>query len=136
MILQNITQLSITTILNRGVPNQECISIRVNQVINTGQFGLMLGRYNQGASAIPYFDNLFWFGDALMHPGDWMFVYTGAGTPSHILAANAENRIYYLYWGKPNTLFAEPVIAPILFRVDAVDVLAPPTNQPQINLPP
>lgn len=105
-------------------------------MVNTGQFGLMLGRYTQGASAIPYIDNLFWFGDAFMGPGDWMFVYTGPGKPSSIPAANSVNRIYYLYWGKPTTLFAEPAVAPILFRVDAVDVLAQLTNQPQLNLPP
>ena len=134
MIVQSLTELTIAAILNRGVPNQECVSLKVNEAVNMGQFGLMLGRYGQEIGTVPYFDNLFWFGDGLIKSGDWLFVYTGSGTPNKILAANSVNEIFYLFWGKPTTLFADSIVAPILFRVDAVDVLAPPSNQPQHSL--
>ena len=101
-----------------------------------GQFGLMLGRYGQGSSAVPYFANLFWFGDGLVKPGDWLFVYTGSGTARTIPDANGVNEIFSLFWGKPTTLFAESNITPILFRVDAVNVPGRPSNQPQRSLPP
>ena len=133
MIVNSVTELAITGVLNRGVANHECIAFRVEQPVNMGQFGLMLGRYDQGNSAIPYFDNLFWFGDGIMKPGDWLFVYTGSGTANKTPATNGVNEIFHLFWGKQTTLFAESIIAPILFRVDAVDVLAPPSNQPQHN---
>lgn len=133
MIVHSITELTVVTVQNRGVANQECIVLRVEQHVNMGQFGLMLGRYQTGNSAVPYFDNLFWFGDALLKPGDWLFVYTGSGTANKTPAANGVNEIFNLFWGKQSTLFAESIIAPILFRVDAVDVLAPPSNQPQHN---
>ena len=92
----------------------------------------MLGRYNDPHSALPYFDNLFWFGDGIVKSGDWLFIYTGSGTPASRKASNGLNDIYTLFWGRPTTLFAETSIAPILFRVDAVSILTPPTNQPQL----
>ena len=140
MIVNHITEITIATILNRGVPNQECIALKVNEPVNLGQFGIMVGRFNQATDAVPhsgafpYFDNLFWFGDGLTKPGDWLFVYTGSGTPRKGLAANGVSETYSLFWGKPNTLFAESLLVPILFRVDAVHVLAPPINQPQARL--
>lgn len=122
-------------ILNRGVPNQECIALKANHSVNMGQFGLMLGRYDQENSAVPYFDNLFWFGDSILRSDDWVFIYTGSGTPNENLAANGVNKVFNVFWGKPTTLFAESIISPILFRVDAVDVLSPPANQPQLMEP-
>ena len=134
MIVQSLTELTVAAILNRGVPNKECVSLKANEAVNMGQFGLMLGRYGQGSSAVPYFDNLFWFGDGLIKPGDWLFVYTGSGKASKIPAANGVNEIFSLFWGKPTTLFAESIITPILFRVDAVSVPPPPSNVPQRGL--
>lgn len=121
-------------VLDRGMANKECIALRVNRSVNMGQFGLMIGRHSQDNSAVPYFDNLFWFGDAILEPGDWLYVYTGSGTANRIEADSGEYNIYYLYWGRPTTLFAESTLTPILFRVDAVDVLAPVSNQPQPSL--
>ena len=136
MILQHLTELTISEVLNRGVPNKECIALQANVRINLGQFGLMLGRYTNPNSALPYFDQLFWFGDGYVQLGDWLFVYTGSGSASKTQAANGVNDVYCLFWGKPTTLFADTSIAPILFRADAVNVPAPPANVPQIVQPP
>lgn len=133
MIINSVTELTITAVQHSGVPNQECIVLRVDLPVDLGQFGLMLGRHYQGNRTIPYFDNLFWFGDGVVKPGDWLLVYTGSGKANRVPAANGVNEIFNLFWGKPTTLFVEPTIAPILFRVDAADVLAPPGNQPQLN---
>ena len=135
MIVQNITELTVTGIYDRGVPNRECIGLQVNVEVDLGRFGLMLGRYTDPHSALPYFDNLFWFGDGVVKRGDWLFVYTGSGKPRNSKASNGVNDIFCLFWGRPTTLFAETSIAPILFRVDAVSVLALPTNQPQLFQP-
>ena len=133
MIVGDVTELSIVKVLDPGVPNKECVAIQVNENLNMGQYGLMLGYYARNKRAIPYFDHLYWFGDAYLRAGDWVFVYTGSGTVSTAKATNNVNDVYYLYWGKPSTVFADSIVVPVLFRVDAVDVAEPPPNLPQIG---
>lgn len=99
-----------------------------NLGVDLGRFGLMLGLYTAPTTARPYFDNLFWFGDGIVKPGDCLFVYTGSGAPVKSKSPNGINDVFNLFWGKPYTLFAESDIAPILFRVDAVNVLPKSTN--------
>lgn len=133
MILENLYELSINTVLKRGVPNEECIAIYVNQQINLGQYGIMLGRYSENNSAIPFKDNMFWFGDGIVEEGDWLFIYTGYGKSTQIKASDGIHNLYSVFWGKSNTIFADSNIVPILFRVDAVNVDTPPNNVPQIG---
>ena len=133
MIVGDVTELSIVKVLDPGEPNKECVAINVNENLNMGQYGLMLGQYALNRRAHPYFDHLFWFGDAYLNAGDWLFVFTGTGTVSQAKATNETNDNYYLYWGKAATVFADTSVVPILFRVDAVDVAEPPANLPQIG---
>ena len=132
MLVQNITELTVTEVHFRGSPNQECIGIRVNLGVDLGRFGLMLGLYTTPTTARPYFDNLFWFGDGTVQHGDSLFVYTGPGTPTSSKSPSGINNVFNLFWGKPYTLFADNSIAPILFRVDAVNVLPQFTDQAQV----
>ena len=135
MIVGEVSELTIASILNRGVPNQECVAISVKQYTNMGQFGMMLGHFSPNVGAQPYSDNLFWFGAGNVKLGDWLFVFTGSGTPSKSKAVNGINDLFSLFWGKPTTVFAQSSIVPILFRVDAVNVLYPPSDQPQFMAP-
>ena len=137
LILQDVADLGIAGILDRAVPNKECIAIAVKRRVDVGQYGLMLGRHNSPSSdtSVPFFDNLFWFGDGIVDAGDWLFVYTGPGEPGSTRANNGVNTIYLMHWGKPQTIFANSMIVPILFRVDAVDILLPPSDQPQLPEP-
>lgn len=131
MIVNTITALSIVTVLERGVPNKESIAIQVLESINLGQYGIMLGTYAQSGMATPFQDNLFWFGDGIVESGDWIFIDTGKGEPTQCKASDQHN-IFTLFWNKPTTIFARTSIVPMLFRVDAVDVLEPPSDLPQI----
>ncbi|OHE25569.1 MAG: hypothetical protein A3J94_00630 [Syntrophus sp. RIFOXYC2_FULL_54_9] len=133
MIVSDITELSIITILHRGTPNEECIAIRANERINLGQYGIMLGVSIQPNAAIPFKDHLFWFGDGFIEKGDWLFIYTGMGEPRKSTTTDGVNNIFTIFWGKPKTVFADTNIVPLLIRVDAVDVLSPPENLPQIG---
>ncbi len=135
MIVGTIGELSIVSILDRGVPNKECIAIQANESVNMGQFGMMLGQYATDGTAIPYFDHMFWFGDGFVKSGDWLFLFTGSGVPRKAKATNGINETFSVFWGKPTTVFAETLTVPMLFRVDAVDVLLPPSNLPQIEPP-
>lgn len=133
LIVGDLTELKISTVLNPGEPNKECVAINVLEDVNMGQFGLMLGNYTENRRAVPYFDNMFWFGDGYVKSGDWIFVFTGSGTLSQAKAINGTNDVYYVYWGKPSTVFAESTVVPMIFRVDAVDVAEPPRNLLQID---
>ena len=134
MIVGDVTELGIATILDRAVPNKECIAISVIRDVNIGQYGIMVAQHDAatGGSSVPFFDNLFWFGDGVVNAGDWIFVYSGPGSPRLTKAANGVNNIYSLHWGKPQTIFASSLIVPILFRVDAVNIMSPPSDQPQL----
>lgn len=133
MIVSDIEELSVVTIIKNGIPNEECIAIKVNLDVNLGQYGIMLGRFNADNTATPFKDNMFWFGDGIVKKGDWLFIYTGSGKPTQVKDSNNTNQLYSLYWGKEKTMFANTNVVPILFRVDAVDVLMPPADVPQIG---
>lgn len=133
MIVESINELRIVSILDRGEPNKETIAIQVNEAVNMGQFGVMLGQRGTDGTAVPYFDQLLWFGDGVVKSGDWLFVFTGSGTAKRGKALNGVNDVFSIFWGKPTTVFADPLVVPILFRVDAVDVLMPPANLPQLG---
>ncbi|MBO2629534.1 hypothetical protein [Shewanella algae] len=133
MMVSDVIEMTVHTVLHRGVANEECIAIQVNQTLNLGQYGLMLGHYAGTNGAFPYRDNLFWFGDGIVQQGDWIFIYTGNGSPTQTYATDNIHKIYSLFWGKQNTVFANSNVVPILFRVDAVAVPLPPGDVPQLS---
>ncbi|NKE70627.1 hypothetical protein [Candidatus Manganitrophus noduliformans] len=122
MIVNDLYELTIVGVYDRGVPNQERIVIRANQSVNLGQYGVMLGIRAAGNSAFPIRDNLLWFGDALINTGDWIFIYTGIGEAKVTTLPNSQERLYSIHWGRDKTILHHPDLVPILFRVDAVQV--------------
>lgn len=133
MIVGDITELSIATVLDRGTPNRESIAIHVHERVNLGQYGIMLGTFAQSGMARPFQDNLFWFGDGFVEKGDWIFVNTGAGEPRKSRTNDQQNDVFSVFWNKRTTVFAKSNIVPILFRIDAVDIVNPPDDVPQIS---
>ncbi len=132
MLVGSISELVVQGVYDRGVPNQERILIRPTQPVNMGQYGIMIGSKDvvHQNSAYPFNDSLFWFGDGIVEPSNWIFVYTGPGTARKTKMANQE-LAYVLHWGRTHTIFANSSIIPILFRVDAVNVGEVPINLPQ-----
>lgn len=135
MIVNDITELSIVDVLGRGVPNEESIALRVKERVNLGQYGIMLGVHSHSRLARPLQDSLFWFGDGMVDEGDWIFVNTGDGESRVTKSTDQLNSIFSVFWNKASTVFANSNVVPILFRVDAVDILEPPANVPQITGP-
>ena len=133
MKVSDIVELEIVSVLERGYPNKECIAIQAKESINLGQYGIMIGEYSEDGSVFPFRDNMFWFGDGLIKEGDWLFIYTGAGNPFQSKASDNIHDIYTVFWGREHTLFANSNIVPLLFRIDAVDILSPPSNTPQLS---
>lgn len=135
----SIEQLSIMAVLDRGVPNEECIAVKANEDVNLGQYGLMLGvAGGEGKGAWPQKDNLLWFGDGWIKKDDWLFVYTGTGRAHSTKGTKESETFYSVYWGREHTIFHAIRVVPILFRVDAVVVgdPAPAPDGSQRTLPP
>ncbi|KZX59186.1 hypothetical protein A3709_16725 [Halioglobus sp. HI00S01] len=131
MIVQDITELSLEGVFDRGTPNLERVAIRAEASLNMGCYGIMVGHVGPDGFMHPYHDNLFWFGDGIIRRNDWIYIYTGEGTHQNSEIEGTTNKLFSLYWGRQSTCFASPAIAPILFRVDAVATVTQPKNLPQ-----
>lgn len=130
MIVGDINEIKIIGVYDRGIPNQERIVLYAEETVNLGQYGLMIGIRAQGNTAFPIRDNLFWFGDAIITKGDWIFVYTGPGTPTGTNLPNTQQHAYTIHWGRSTTILASNEVVPILFRVDAVHIPLGPAMLP------
>lgn len=133
MIVTDLQELQIYPVADRGVPNRERIAIYIKETTNMGQYGVMVGYSTHVNGAVPYQDNLFWFGDGIVNAGDWLLLYTGKGTPKTEEWDATGGKLYSIHWGREATIFANTNIVPILFRVDAVDVATPPVDLPQLG---
>jgi len=132
MIVQNLTEISVIDVLDRGVANSECIALSAHEDFDIGQHGLMIGVLQPNGFATPVHDHMFWFGDARINEDDWIFIFTGSGQRKQSQGVEQDASIYTLYWGKDTTLFANTNVVPVLFRVDSVDVLMPKRNELQL----
>ncbi len=65
MIVDLITELS-AGVFDRGIANKERIVLFVNESVNLGQYGLMIGIRGGDGGAFPIRDNMLWFGDAIV----------------------------------------------------------------------
>lgn len=136
MILSNLPEFTLHPIENRGIPNMERILIYINENVDMGQYGIMLGLFNQQTkTALPSPDKLFWFGDGIVNKGDWLVIYSGKGKPQTQKNDSEDSNIFYLYWNSSMTIFTNTQVVPILFRADAVEITYPPEDQPQIGIP-
>ena len=134
MIVGTITELRLEGAFDRGVPNLERVVITANELVNMGQFGVLLGIRAEHGMAKPIRDNFYWFGDGLVRKGDWIFLYTGPGETRTVEVPNTTEKIYSVHWGRGTTVLDHSEIVPILFRLDAVDIVEQRLqieNQPQ-----
>jgi hypothetical protein len=135
MMIPLISELSLTKVFDRGEPNNECIAIRVNETVEMAQFGILIGTAGSNGMIIPHPDQFFWFGNAVAKSGDWIFVYTGGGTPRLSKATNGTNDVYTLFWNKPKTVLANSHVVPVLFKLGEIQILSAATDVPQSGAP-
>lgn len=134
MIVADLSELVLYPVADRGVPNSERVPIFVKEKTDMGRYGLMVGHSGHSGFTTPFQDGLYWFGDGVVNAGDWLIIYTGAGTPRTLdWEQSPGSKIYVLHWGRPITMFANSQIVPILFRTDTVSVGSPPDNVPQLG---
>lgn len=134
MIITDLKELLLYPVADRGVPNSERIPILVQEHTDMGQFGMMIGYSGMNGVANPFRDNLFWFGDGFVKPGDWILLYTGSGVPrTDDWDAPSGSKIYTIHWGRSKTMFANTLVVPILFKIGSVNVGLPPGDLPQLE---
>lgn len=134
MIIAALQELELYAVADRGIPNTERVPILVREPTDIGQFGLMVGYSDTTGSAHPMRDNLFWFGNGLVNPGDWIIVYTGGGIQkTEDWHTPPGSKVYTVHWGRDRTMFTNGSIVPILFKVGAVHVDLPPSDLPQLG---
>lgn len=122
--------VSLIGVYDRGVPNQERILIQANQNVQMASYGVLIGQSTGAASAVPYRDNFFWFGEGLVEAGAYVFVYTGPGEYRRTSMPNGAPA-HVFHWGKETTVFANSSVVPVLIRVDMAQVGLSPANTPQ-----
>ena len=129
MTTQAIEELNVVGVYDPGIPNLERIVLFVNEQIDMGSYGLMLGVRGSGGVALPIRDNLLWLGNGWVSKGDWIFIYTAPGDSKTTPLPNNDEKLYSVHWGKKQTVFQNRDIVPILFRMDAVQI---PTSMPAL----
>ena len=132
MIVNDLTEIKLFNVSKRGIPNEEKIALRVNESINLGQYGILIGiRLPSTNGAVPLRDNMFWFGDLWVKKDDWIFIFTGSGERRSIKTDDNKNDIHIGFWGKDKTIMADPQVVPILFKIESVVLPELPEDKPQ-----
>ena len=122
MIYPPPTEMSLIGVLDAGVPNRERIVLRPMQLTDLAAFGILVGWKQPDGSAMPLWDQFYWFGRYQVSVPSWIFLYTGPGTHRSSLDPNTGQPLYEFYWSKKNTIFSSDDRLPILFKFGAVSV--------------
>jgi hypothetical protein len=124
MILSQINEIIIKDVCDRGVPNQERIVLFVNENINLGEYGMLLGVRTGRGYVYPLKDNFYWFGDGNVSRGDWIFVYTGIGEPKTYQIPSSQNRSYSIHWGRSVTILNNNELVPFLVKLNGIQIFS------------
>jgi hypothetical protein len=134
MLLPAIPELQLVGVYDRGKANLERIALRAHATIDVVQYALLAGTVAITPEArfiYPARDLLFYFGAGVVKAGEWILVYTGPGEGLTTTMTNTDETVYVVHWGRPNTIFADSRISAALVRLDAIEVVPPPINEPQ-----
>lgn len=121
MTANSIDELGLVCVLERGVPNLECVAFKVRSEIDLGLYGVTLALVGQDGLARPIRDSFYWFGTGVVKEGDWLLLYTGGGEPRKSVAPDGTTT-YIVFWGRSKTLFANSSMVPVLFHMDAMTI--------------
>lgn len=123
------------SVAERGVPNRERVVLQVTAPCNTASYALLVGTSTINGEALPFSDNFFWIGDALLTTNDWIFVYTGHGEGR--MDQTKDGRLFSVYMNRDLTVFHNPAVVPILIQIanySTIKPLPPPPALPQYPL--
>ena len=120
MLLRTLHEFEIIGVFDRGIPNTERIVIRVKEQIQLTNYLLMLGIPVGENHAIPLNFDVFWFGDDILDPLTWIFIYTGPGQRRITTLNNTNDPAVVMHWGKRNTILNNENITPVLVSIEGV----------------
>ncbi|WP_448694564.1 hypothetical protein [Pseudomonas moraviensis] len=131
MKIGRVECLDIVQVADHGVPNEEHIAIYVEQSCNLAEFLLVIGLAGLEGQATPVKDHLLWFGYEHVNQGDWIIVYTAAGSTRirpapEELNGPAGARVISLHWGKDHTIFQNRSLVPMIVEIGAIGLISPP----------
>jgi len=124
-LLPYVHELSIIGVADRGVPNRERIIIRPTEAVELGRFGLFLGINRPDGTVLPLRDQFFWFGDQIVAPPAWLFVFTGPGVYQESRVPETGHLAHSYHWGRHTTVLGDESIVPCLFRFDGIGIGRP-----------
>ncbi len=119
MIFPPTPELYLHGAFERGIPNQERIVLRTQSHLNLACYGLLLTSIQANGLATPFQDQFFWFGETVLDPYTWVFVYTGMGVPRMTKTLEKNEAAYVIHWNRSGVIFTQSSIQPTLIRIDA-----------------
>jgi hypothetical protein len=122
MLLEQIEDLELFGVYDRGVPNAERIVLRANAIVNLGCYAVGLGVKSENGMASPIPDQFLWLGEMYVDKGAWVFIFTGKGTPALTKELNTGGPMHVMYWHKDAVVLTHDLIVPMLYRFDGVRV--------------
>ncbi len=134
MSIVQVKSLEIIQVGNHGVPNHEHIAIYVEEHCDLSEFCILVGLAGLDGYATPVKDHMLWFGHELVNPGDWILVYTAAGstrispTPADMKAPPGA-RVISIHWGKDHTIFQNRSLVPMIVQIAAIGLEEQPAPQ-------
>lgn len=139
-VLPDIFELLLYGVQDAGVPNRERIVMRAwaGGPVNLAGYFVTVGLKGAGNTGTPLFDGMRWLGEYEVSANQWVFVYTGPGTPRSSQTKEGEP-LHVIHWGRDETLFGSPAVTPMLFKLGGIAVdQSPPhvLNPPQLPLLP
>jgi len=122
MLLEQVENLELFGVYERGVPNAERIVLRANSIVNLGFYAVGLGAKSENGMAYPIPDQFLWLGEMYLDKGAWVFIFTGKGTPAVTKEQHTGDPMHVMYWHKDAVVLTHDSVVPMLYRFDGVSV--------------
>jgi hypothetical protein len=123
VVVPGVAELRLFGAFDRGVPNRERITLRVQgQAVNLGNYFLLLGSQRQPYSAMPIPNQSFWLGEMVLEPWTWLYVFTGPGSPGFTTQQETGETAYVMHWGRKGIVLREEHIVPVIMRMQVAGI--------------
>lgn len=133
MSVERVESLRIIHVAKHGRPNEEHIAISVEEYCDLSEYCLFIGLAGLEGQATPVKDHMLWFGYGEANPGDWIIVYTAAGSTRISLLDGKDDppgaRVIAIHWGKEHTVFQNRSLVPVIVRIGGIGLQDPPKPQ-------
>ena len=111
-------RIEILDIVERGVPNKECLVLKVIAECDLSYFIVLDTVYLTPNSISSSNKNSYWFKPKKVKSGDYILLYSGIGKDSE--SNNTDGSVnHVMCWGKSNTLWNKEGDCAVLFEISS-----------------